>query len=81
MDKKKFKKLVKVLKGYGQVIKDGGSIKIENEGKPSFMVEIYGKQAKVSPFFGRNLKLEEWFQIAEKEALVIEKAIINVLQS
>lgn len=57
------KKTKKVLKQYGQVKKESGVWIVENEGKPSFFVEILDsnpqKTVKVSPILGQGVKPRE----------------------
>ena len=72
-------KIKKVLGKYGQVTNEGGLLEVKNKGKPSFQVEIIEKQVKISPCFGSGVKPAEWSRIAEKQALVIKKAVLNVL--
>ena len=74
-------KVMKVLKRYGEeVTRGGGSLKVVNKRKPSFEVRFVGeKEVKVSPIFGPDVIPSEWFNIAEKEAQVIKKAILKVL--
>jgi hypothetical protein len=72
-------KIRRVLKKYGQVVNENGLFVVKNKGKHSFHVEIIEKQVKVSPCFGPGVKPAEWSRIAEKEALVIQKAVLKIV--